>query len=275
MTADTPVAEDLRERIFRDVAGIRVAAVITAEAEGILSGVDQARQAATELGLTFTAAVNARERAHTGEEIVRLMGSPMHITQAEDVILGALSKFSGIASAAHLACRRAGGRCRLVSGGAKKMPVEIKGAIRRAVLDGGMHVRMLEQPFVYLDKNYVRIFRGISGALSAVAGLGRKTVIQIRGETSPIAEEALEAAQQGASVIMIDTGRIDHVRAVSAALKERGLRDRVEIAFSGGITIDRIDTVVREDIDAVDIGYAMLDAPCLPLRMDVIEVGGA
>ena len=75
-----------------------------------------------------------------------------------------------------------GGHCRIVSGGWKKMPIEIKDHIRKAALDGGIKVRILHKPFVYLDKNYVRIFGGIKRAIQAVSSLERPVVIQVRGE---------------------------------------------------------------------------------------------
>jgi nicotinate-nucleotide pyrophosphorylase len=45
----------------------------------------------------------------------------------------------------------------------------------------------------------------------------------------------------------------------------------VQIAFSGNLSLEDLDSLVGEDIDAVDIGYAILDAPCLPMRFDVTD----
>jgi nicotinate-nucleotide pyrophosphorylase (carboxylating) len=48
------------------------------------------------------------------------------------------------------------------------------------------------------------------------------------------------------------------------------LRSSVEVAFSGNIELDDIETISRAGADVLDIGYAILDAPCLPVRFDVL-----
>ncbi len=185
-------------------------------------------------------------------------------------MIGALSKTSGIATAARKAKATVNSRCRVVCGGSKKLPHEIKGLVRQAVVHGGLEVRMLEQPFLYLDKNYVRILGGVKAALEAVAHLKRPAVIQVRGESQPIDEEALDAARGGAKVIMVDTGKFEDLVSVVQALKRNESRTGVELAFSGNIDLDDLAHICSAGMDVVDIGYAILDAPCLPMRFDVL-----
>jgi len=97
-------------------------------------------------------------------------------------------------------------------------------------------------------------------------------VIQIRGETDRISNEAVEAAETGAKVIMVDTGRQEDAGDVTRALNENDLRRRVRVAFAGNIALEDLGSINRLGLDVVDIGYAILDAPCLPMRFDVIDV---
>lgn len=97
-------------------------------------------------------------------------------------------------------------------------------------------------------------------------------VVQIRGEFQPAGEEAVEAARMGAAVVMVDTGRLDHLTQVLQALGNNGLRSRVRIAFAGNVSLSDLETLAQYDLDVIDIGYAILDAPCLPMRFDVIQV---
>jgi nicotinate-nucleotide pyrophosphorylase (carboxylating) len=152
------------------------------------------------------------------------------------------------------------------------MPMEIKSLVREAVGDGGMMVRISDKPFVYLDKNYVRILGGVGEAVRMAAPLKRVTVVQLLGETGPIGDEAVEAVQAGAAIVMVDTGRCEDLEAVIHALKEEGLRSVTQIAFSGRVSLEDLRTLSRMDVDIVDVGYAIIDAPCLPMRFDVIEV---
>jgi len=263
---------DIREEIFHSRISKRVTAVLVAEAAGVISGIERAAGMARELGLEFRSGLSNGHSVEPGQEIARLAGNPVQITRAEEVLIGTLSKSSGIATSARRARVSARGRFLVVSGGWKKMPNEIKELVREAVRDGGLETRIMDQPFVYLDKNYVRIFRGIAGAIEAVSGLGRAVVVQVRGETAPIDEEAVHAAEGGASVVMVDTGNREHLAGVSKALKNHGLRDRTRIAFAGNVSLDELEGLSSEDVDLVDIGYAILDAPCLPIRFDVVSV---
>lgn len=266
---NTTTERDLRLDIFRRQLDRHYAAVVTAEAGGIVSGMARARGLAEGLQLGFDAWAADGELVGKEAALFRVVGDPVSLLKAEEIILGALSKSSGIASAAALARQTAAGSFRIVCGGTKKMPRELKKAIRKAVRDGGIDMRMAPQPFVYLDKNYVRIFGSIKKAFEAVSLLNRPIVIQVRGETGPIEKEALTAAQKGAAVIMVDTGRISDLEAVSMVLNKSGLRSRVELAFAGKLKPEALSDLIGKDIDAVDIGYGIVDAPSLPMRFDV------
>jgi len=197
---------DIRDQIFRGHGHRNVTAVVVAEAAGLLSGIQRAQELAEGLGLSFQSDLNDGDSFDEGAELARLFGKPFQIVKAEEVIIGTLSKTSGIATRARQMSRDVGPRCRVVSGGWKNMPHDMKDKVRQAVAHGGAGIRIMDGPFIYLDKNYVRILGGVREALEAVAPIERSTVIQIRGETGPVAQEAIEAARAGAAVIMIDTG---------------------------------------------------------------------
>jgi nicotinate-nucleotide pyrophosphorylase (carboxylating) len=266
-----PEHRDIREDIFRNILHRSVVASIISEAPGVVSGIENCRFLAEKLGLTFQSAVRDGHAVGPDREVARVSGNPLQVSKAEEVLLGALSKPSGIATAAHAAKARVRSRCRVVCGGSKKMPYEIKAIVRKAVMDGGLEIRMLDQPFLYLDKNYVRMFGGVEPAMEAVAWLERPMVIQVRGELQPIEHEAISAARAGASVIMVDTGNPRDLDLVGETLRRNNLRSRVKLAFSGNIDLESMDEICSGDVDVLDIGYAILDAPCLPMRFDVIR----
>lgn len=253
----------------------RITAVLIAEDRGVISGVHRAEELAGALGLEFASSLRDGEEVQRGAEIARLIGNPLQVTRAEEVLIGTLSKSSGIAASARQAGVKAKDRFQVVSGGWKKMPNEIKELVRQAVSDGGLETRISDQPFIYLDKNYVRILGGIGEAVGAVSDLGKDVVIQVRGETAAIGDEAALAVKGGARIVMVDTGIREDLTAVSTALKRHGLRDGARIAFAGNLSLDELESLGLEDVDLVDVGYAILDAPCLPIRFDVVSVDKA
>jgi nicotinate-nucleotide pyrophosphorylase (carboxylating) len=86
--------------------------------------------------------------------------------------------------------------------------------------------------------------------------------------------EACEAAESGANIIFVDTGKPDDVRSIVERLRQKGLRDKVKIAFGGGVNLEAIDELKNLDIDILDIGREIVDAPLLDMRLEIIDVKG-
>lgn len=200
-------------------------------------------------------------------------GNPMQVVRGEDSLLGIIGKVSGVATAAYEALSRAG-RLRVVCGGWKKVPAILKNELRDAVKVGGLDTRIASGPFLYLDKNYVRILGSLVAAMESASKLpGRTVAVQVRGETAPIGEEAVTATRCGAQILMVDTGRVGDLREVSTALRRENLRQGIEIAFAGNVRLGDLERLQDEDVDVVDIGRAILDAPLLDFRYDVFDTG--
>jgi nicotinate-nucleotide pyrophosphorylase (carboxylating) len=191
------------------------------------------------------------------------------------VLMGLMAKASGIATAASRFVERAGAKPEIVCGAWKKMPPRMKDSIRRAIVTGGARFRVCGEPFVYLDKNYVEMLGGIRPSLQAVARLnGHVRVVQLKGRYADIADEACEAAGAGADILSIDTGCTADVERAARALTDRGLRDRVRIVFAGGIRLEDMEGMKDLDVDIVDVGREVVDAPLLDMRMEVLSVDG-
>jgi len=239
---------------------------------GTASAADEARK----LGLSIVHILDEGSPVQKGDEIARFQGSPKQVVMAEDVLIGLMAKPSGIATAARNFVDKAGNRPRIVSGAWKKMPASQKEIIRRAVVTGGAFYRMSHAPFVYLDKNYIRLLGGIQGGLEAVANIrDREKVVQLKGRYRDITLEAREAVQYGADILHIDTGQPGDVTRVVNELIHLGTRQKVKIAFSGDIRLEDVDTLKTLDIDILDIGRQIVDAPLLDMRMEVIDDEGA
>ena len=257
------------ERIFQGIRHHRLKATLSSKGNGWLAGVPFAQRAAEILGLEAVWKKTSGVTVEKGEEIAQFVGMPQQIVKIENLVIGLISKPSGIATAAQKARKAAGGKIRLVSGGWKKHPFLIKELIWDAVAAGGLAHRLVEEPFIYLDKNYVRIFGGISQALKAAPSSPFIKIIQLRGEFSPIAEEALEAIASGAQVLMVDTGSRKDLDKVLEVLRKKKKPAQVRLAFAGGIQLKDIPLLAGKGVDILDIGAAILDAPWLELTYDV------
>lgn len=267
---------DLRKEILKGVAGVRVTAAIVADEPGIVAETVAAAEQAERLGLSVSFVLDDGAAVAVGNRIIEFEGKPESVARAEEVLMGLMAKASGIATAAARFVERAGWRPEIVCGAWKKMPPSQKDSIRRAIITGGARFRVCGEPFIYLDKNYIEMLGGIGPSLKAVARLnGYARVVQLKGRYGDIADEACEAAEAGADILSIDTGRPADIERAARALASRGLRDRVRIAFAGGIRLDDMEGLKQLDVDIVDVGREVVDAPLLDMRMEVLSVDGS
>jgi nicotinate-nucleotide pyrophosphorylase (carboxylating) len=261
---------DIRDEIFKNIGHKKFTAKIIAAAAGVISGTVDAIKEAENLKLKILQWIKDKSPVKKGDVIARFSGTPKQIVMAEELIMGHMSKFSGISTAAKRFVAKCGDRPKVVSGSWKKMPIGLKGKIRSAVAAGDAAIRISDTPFIYLDKNYVKMLGGITSSLRATECMrDRKRVIQIHGHFNDIASEACEAVQNGADIVFIDTGEIDDAREVLAALGENRLRHQVKIVFAGDISFEDLDQLKQLDLDFLDVGRAIVDAPLLDMRMVV------
>lgn len=268
------MAVDLRDSIFERLEGRAFTAGLTVAGEGVVCGVDNARAALASLGCTVLLARADGEMIDSRSPALVFSGSAKAVALAEDTIIGCIAKFTGIARASaravSLAREHSGGRVRIVSGSAKKMPGEVKAQLRRAIHLGGGFGRMVEGPFIYLDKNYVRMFGSVAATLDGVRHLtGYTRVIQLRGELEPIADEARAAIDRGAHYLMVDTGSVADLDRVAAVARDSGRRGAVTIAFAGNVVHADIPGLCTHDLDVIGLGRAIVDAPLADCSLDV------
>jgi nicotinate-nucleotide pyrophosphorylase (carboxylating) len=197
-------------------------------------------------------------------------GNAWQVARSEEQLIAIIAKASGVATAAARLVTQAGTRARIVCGAWKKLPFEVRADLRGAAALGGVGTRILDSAFVYLDKNAVRMLGGVGPAVRRARGEpGRAVVVQLRGETAAITDEALEAAAEGAEVLMVDTGQIPDLASVGRLSATGRLGPHTTVAFAGGVDPMNLDDVMDAGATIVDVGRAILDAPMLDLRLDV------
>ena len=264
--------EDIRDLIFQQLRGRRYRAVLTPERDGILSGVEDAAETAKTIGVEWKCLSEEGGRLKKGEPFAEIIAAPTQMAIAEEQVIGTLAKASGIATAAAAAVAAAQGQVGIVSGSWKKMPPVLKTMVRRAIATGGASFRICQPPMVYIDKNFIRMLGSIPAALTAVAPLKDSTkIIQIKGLACTVEEETRQALAGGADILMVDTGDLADLAACMAELERQQAKDRVKVAFAGGVKIAQIPEMAARGIDLLCIGKEIVDAGLLDMKLDVVE----
>ncbi|MBT9775217.1 hypothetical protein GPL15_01680 [Clostridium sp. MCC353] len=264
---------DIRDVIFEQITDLAVTSAVSNTREGVIYGVEAAEDMARELGMEAVSNIRDGMFVHANETIMMLRGTPKQTAMAEDRIIGLISKASGVSTAAKRAVDLARGRAEIVCGSFKKMPVELRHSLRHAIGQAGVKTRIAELPFVYLDKNYIRMFGSIEAALDAAKKLeGHTIAVQLRNEQGMLEQETADACAHGASVLMIDTGEKEDIGVVLKTLDRLNMRGKVKTAFAGNVKIEQIPALSESGVDMICIGRDIVDAPVLDLKFDVIHI---
>lgn len=261
---------ELREFLFKPLKDRSYSFAIRARENGILSGVARIKELAINLGLEVISVAQEGSLLVPGTAVFAARGDAEMVTRAEETLMGAIGKPSGVATATVDIVKKAS-PVKVVCGAWKKISQATKGELRQAVITSGAGLRMSEQPFVYLDKNYIRMFGGVTAAVNRAKLFDpdRLVVAQLRGETQGIVEEARSAVQAGAGILMVDTGNLEDLKAVMTAAIADGWRKSVQLAFAGGVSTEELNNIVAIGPDIIDVGRAILDAPLLDFGLDV------
>ena len=261
---------DLRDTLFIPIQERLFTAQVVATNYGILANSMRAVAFVNELGLELLTCLEDGAAVKPGDVILTFRGTPKSVAIAEDRVLGSMMVPSGYATRARQLQLIAGSNLKVVCGGWKKLPQESKPGLHAALAAGGIGMRMVEGPFVYIDKNYVSMFGGVGQALQAAAQFpDHKTVIQIRGELQSIAEETEAAVHGRANVLMVDTGSLNDLKIVLQILDQLNARHRVKVAFAGSVTEETLLLLRDVPVDLVDVGASILNAPLLDMRLEV------
>ena len=212
-------------------------AMLLGKSEGVLAGVPFATHVFEHVGceiewLRREGHLITKEEAAAKKPIAKVTGPTRNILMGERTALNILSRASGVATAAHAAMEiaRAQGWHGKVAGTRKTTPGF--GLIEKyALLVGGADTHRMDlSSMVMLKDNHIwstgSITESVSRARTA-AGFSTKIEVECTSE-----EDAIEAAQAGADVIMLDNYNGEQLKAVSGRIKKKWPHIIIEVRTS-------------------------------------------
>ena len=186
--------------------------------------------------------------------IITITGNAKAILSAERTALNILMRMSGIATETRRfvdEVQKINQNVRIAC--TRKTSPGFRIFDKRAVKVGGgyMH-RMRLDEMVLIKDNHLAITGSIKKAIKTAREIHR-TRSKIEIEVGSL-DEAIEAIEAGTDIIMLDNLTPRQVRSVVDALKKKGLRKKVMIEVSGGVTHKNVKQYASADIDLISIG---------------------
>lgn len=252
--------------------GCECRAVIIAKEPGVAACVEEVALFMGRMGFEVKLNVRSGDEFEKGSELMEVRGSLRKLLQVERLVLNLLTHACGVATATRRAveaARKANPRVRVAA--TRKTLPGLRYFEKRAVEAGGGDThRMSLSDMVLIKDNHLKHFGSVRTAVEAArrkASFATKVEVEV---SSP--EQAVEAAEAGADIVMLDNFSVEEVRAAVEALERAGLRDRVIVEVSGGITLENLEEYARAGPDVVSMGWLTHSAEAIDLSLEVVEV---
>lgn len=224
-------------------------AEVVVKEEGVISGLAEATQvfdyfevfAATELG--------EGSQVKRNDIVFTLEGGARSILRAERLALNFLGRMSGIATMTKNYVDKAEGV--RIAGTRKTTPGFRKFEKKAIIAGGGDPHRFNLSDAILIKDNHLAVL-GLEKAINAAKDAASFTQ-KIEVEVEDI-DAAIQAAEMNVDIIMFDNIPVDQIEYGIKELVRKGLRDRVMLEASGGITLENISDYARTGVDIISIG---------------------
>lgn len=244
----------------------RATALMTAKAEGVISGLEVIRKVYERFEDDFgwKPYVRDGQKVRKGDKILEITAQYRTLLYGERLSLNILQRMSGIATATARFVAELEGTGTVILDTRKTAP-GMRVLDKMAVRDGGGHNhRMGLYDMVMLKDNHIKIAGGIPQAVAAVKG-NLPLSVKLEVETTSL-EEVRQAVEAGADIIMFDN--MDNAT-MAEAVKIVGGRAKTEA--SGNMSIPRLKEVAATGVDYISVGALTHSVTALDISMNIIQ----
>ncbi|QLD87460.1 carboxylating nicotinate-nucleotide diphosphorylase [Natronomonas halophila] len=230
---------------------------LVAKESGVVAGLDAAEAVFDYLGVDVDECVEAGQRIEAGDAVLRVDGPTADVLRGERVAVNIAGHASGIATKT----RRAVDAAREVSdsvdiAGTRKTTPGLRGVEKRALVAGGGDTHRLDLSHMVMVKDNHVAEMGMEAAVARFrerASFATKIEVEVERP-----ERAVDAAEAGADIVLLDNMTPAEVERAVATLPEETLAEA-----SGGITVEDIPDYAATGVDVISMGSLTHSAPTL------------
>jgi nicotinate-nucleotide pyrophosphorylase (carboxylating) len=242
---------------------------IVAKTSGVFAGREEVETLTSLFNLKTNLKIKDGERFEANTILGEIYGKAKDILLIERTLLNLLSHMCSIATATRAATdliKSKGLKTRIAA--TRKTHPGLRLFEKKAVrIGGGDTHRMDLSSMVLIKDNHINLCGSVGEAVKrarAAASFATKVEVEVRSLT-----EALEAAEAGADIIMLDNMSPEGVKEVVKEFERRGLRNRVLLEASGGINQTNLLDYAQAGVDIISMSSLTLSPPPVDLSLEV------
>ncbi|MCW3135951.1 MAG: carboxylating nicotinate-nucleotide diphosphorylase [Canidatus Methanoxibalbensis ujae] len=251
------------------VPSVSCRAEIIAKEEGVLAGLEEAAQIFAYLGVQTESSFNDGDMMRAEDVVMTVSGNAQKILKGERLVLNFLGRMSGIATLTRAfvdAAREVNPRIK-IAGTRKTTPGFRKYEKKAIIIGGGDPHRFGLFDAMIIKDNHIKIM-GLEDAINVAkkrVSFSKKIEVEVES-----VEHAIKAAEMNVDIIMLDNMSVEDVRLCVEELERRGIRDKVLIEASGGITLENVRDYAETGVDVISSSALTRSAKFLGFSLEVV-----
>ena len=252
----------------------KVKAVLISKSNGILCGVEVFKNVFLSLSSNFSFRFFFKDgdKIKKGNIVAEIYGSVKELLKGERTALNFIQRLSGIATETKKMVEKTEGKVKIYD--TRKTTPNLRILEKYAVkTGGGYNHRFGLDNMVLIKDNHIKALmrkEGVDKISAIILGIerskkrtGGKVKIEVEVENF---KEAVSAYKSGADIIMFDNAKKEEVLKFRKFLK--GKR-KVEIEWSGNVSLKKIEEIKKLPVDRVSVGYITHSAKALDFSLKI------
>ena len=243
-------------------------ASILVKAQGVLAGSEVAKGVFLRVdpSLKFEVLIKDGAKINPGDIIATIEGRVISILKAERVALNFLQRLSGIASETAQYVAKTRGFAAKITDTRKTTPglrLLEKYAVR---MGGGQNHRFHLGDGILIKDNHLAALRALGMSLKDIVAKAKENApqgLKVEVEVNTV-QEALDAAEAGADIIMLDNMNPEEMHRVVNLMPSH-----VKTEASGGITLENVRAAAMTGVDIISIGALTHSPKALDISLEL------
>jgi nicotinate-nucleotide pyrophosphorylase (carboxylating) len=246
-----------------------VEADVIAKQPGIVAGIEEVEALLEGLGLKFKAYVKDGDEVKPKQVLIRVSGDARTLLSVERTLLNIMSRMSGIATVTRRlvdVVNKAGYKTKIACT-RKTAPGMLYFDKKAVFIGGGDPHRLHLDDMILIKDNHIFITGGVKKAVEIArekAPFSKKIEVEVTD-----VKDVLTAAEAGADIIMFDNFSPEKIKEAVGSLKKAGLKGKVLIEASGGITSENVLDFASAGVDIVSLGEITHSVKAMDISMEV------
>ena len=226
----------------------KISVKIISREKAIIAGTKYAKEIFKIKGCNVVIEKKDGSKISPNQTIMRVTGDAGKILTCERTVLNLLTRMSGIATQTNELVKKIPSRTKLYA--TRKTAPGLRYFDKEAVeIGGGKKHRLRLDEMVMIKDNHIAAENSLLSLIQKAKKKHRKFEVEVENIA-----DALLAANEGATIIMLDNFTPGQISKTIQALKKNKLRKKVQLEASGGITSKNIAKYGKTGVDIISVG---------------------